>query len=91
MNKLLSIYDVNRTSHKHNSKLKPKSLSTIPIVLKACKNFKLVIPFLAETMVFFVLHEHGNDHLDFFFLELLGTDSSDGVDDAKADSSYQHS
>ena len=46
---------------------------------------------MAETMVFFVLHEHGNDHLDFFFLELLGTDSSDGVDDAKADSSYQHS
>ena len=51
----------------------------------------MIIPFLAETMVFFVLHEHGNDHLDFFFPELLGTDSSDGVDDAKADSSYQHS
>ena len=32
-------------------------------------------------MVFFVLHEHGSDHLDFFFLELLGIDSSDGVDD----------
>ena len=42
-------------------------------------------------MVFFVLHEHGSDHLDFFFLELLGTNSSDGADDAKADSSYQHS
>ena len=42
-------------------------------------------------MVFFVLHEHGSDHLDFFFLEPLGTDLLDGADDAKANSSYQHS
>ena len=62
----------------------------IPTVLKACNIFKVIIPFLAETMVFFVLHEHGSDHLD-FFLKSLGTDSSDGADDAKANSSYQHS
>ena len=62
----------------------------IPTVLKACNIFKLIIPFLAETMVFFVLHEHGSDHLD-FFLEPLGTDSLDGADDGKANSSYQHS
>ena len=46
---------------------------------------------MVETMVFFVLHEHGSDHLDFFFLEPLGTDSSDGANDAKANLSYQHS
>ena len=53
--------------------------------------YKLIIPFQAKTMVFFVLHEHGSDHLDFFFLEPLGIDLSDGADDAKANSSYQHS
>ena len=63
----------------------------IPTVLKACNIFKLIIPFLAETMVFFVLLEHGSDHLDFFFLEPLGTDLSDGANDAKANLSYQHS
>ena len=63
----------------------------IPTVLKACNIFKLIIPFLAETMVFFVLNEHGSDHLDFFFLEPLGIDLSDGANDAKANLSYQHS
>ena len=63
----------------------------IPTVLKACNIFKLIIPFLAETMVFFVLHEHGSDHLDFFFLEPLGTNSLDGANDDKANLSYQHS